>query len=167
MDYRRDYRCRKFRDYFRSAETIAFPFLELTIWGSWIGNGRELSNKELSFLSSVLKNEPLYAEDCFNEINVIVAGHFAIGELYKARQYFKMRDVIITDIDFYRYILISLEDLEGESQGLALLINFDFEQKKILLLTPVKKKENIKRISFGFLRVHPSGDELEKIAYPS
>lgn len=167
MDYRREYRCRKFRDYFKSAEIIASPFLEFAIWGSWIGNGRELSKEELDFLSSILQNDSLYAEDCYSKIYVIVAGHYATGELYKARQYFKMRDVIITEIDFYRNILTSLENLEGESQGLALIVKLDFEQKKILLLTPVKKKDKIRRISFGYLRVNPSGDELERITYPS
>jgi polynucleotide 5'-hydroxyl-kinase GRC3/NOL9 len=167
IDYRRDYRCNKFKDYFAASELLEFYFSELDALGGWIGSGNKLSIEDLNFLSIILKSNALYGEAYNNKVNVIVEGTYSVGELFKARYYFKMKEVIVTDADFYRYILISLDDCRGESQGLALLLKHDFGQRKIILLTPVKNKDNIERITFGYLRIHPSGEEIEKITYPS
>jgi polynucleotide 5'-hydroxyl-kinase GRC3/NOL9 len=167
IDYRRDYRCAKFKEYFSTAELLEFNFSELDLLGGWIGSGNKLSLEDMNFLSSILKSKTLYGEVYNNTVNVIVEGSYSVGELFKARHYFKMKDVVVTNTDFYRYILVSLDDSQGNSHGLALLLRHDFEQNKIILLTPIKNKNNIKRITFGYLRIHPSGEEIEKITYPS
>jgi polynucleotide 5'-hydroxyl-kinase GRC3/NOL9 len=166
VDYRRDYRYNKFKEYFATSELLEFYFSELDALGGWIGSGNKLSIEDLRFLSTILNSKALYGELYNNKVNVIVEGAYSVGELFKARHYFKMKEVIVTDTDFYRYILVSLDNCRGESQGLALLMKHNFEQEKIILLTPAKNKDNIKRITFGYLRIHPSGEEIEKITYP-
>jgi polynucleotide 5'-hydroxyl-kinase GRC3/NOL9 len=161
-EYRRSYREGKFRKYFSQVTKLEIGLKEVGVFGTWLGNGRRLSEREIGYLSKILATEALYGEADFDCIHLITAGPHATRELFRVRNHFGVENLKISEITSFQGRLLALNQ-EEDPLGLGILEKIDFQKMQASVLTPLRSLEKVRRIYFGALRLDSSGKELGKI----
>lgn len=163
---RRDYRRRLFADYFARARRQAFRIDQVALFGTWLGQGRRLSAKDLSLLARLIEARAVYAETSLDVLHVITSSRPAPLALYKARDYFGVRAVRTLPVESFGSRLVSLNDAR-EALALGIIESISWaepEQAPALnIVTPLGDLSRADRIHFGSLRLLPTGEELERV----
>jgi len=157
---RRVFREERFRQYFASASRHDLEWKKLRFTRLWLNTGRRLGRDELALLGVSLRTMPLYAEALGAEGLVFVRGPFSRAALYQVRNALQVSDVLVIDVEELRGTLLGLHDRDGEILALGILQDFDPEQERIRVLTPIQDPARVARVAFGSLRLEASGKEL-------
>ncbi|MCD6451717.1 MAG: hypothetical protein J7L64_05090 [Acidobacteria bacterium] len=163
MKLRREYREKKFREYFKGSKVYELSARDIGIFGSWVFRGRVLLPTERNTLADILETEILYGEDNGDAINAIASREYNVGKLYQARQQFSLKRVNIWDENFFEHILVGLYDEGLNTIALGTVDDVDFRARKIKIITPLRDITKAKGVCFGFLKVSPGGRELGKL----
>lgn len=108
---------------------------------------------------------PLYAEVSGEEGLVFVRGAFSRAALYQVRNALQVTDVLVIDVDQLRGTLLGLHDREGAFLALGILQDFDPEEERLRILSPLQDATRVKSVAFGSLRLDASGRELGEAAW--
>jgi len=157
---RRAFREERFRQYFASASRHDLEWKKLRFTRLWLNTGRRLGRDELALLGVSLRTMPLYAEALGAEGLVFVRGPFSRAALYQVRNVLQVSDVLVIDVEELRGTLLGLHGQDGDSLALGILQDFDPEQERIRVLTPIQDPARVARVAFGSLRLEASGKEL-------
>jgi polynucleotide 5'-hydroxyl-kinase GRC3/NOL9 len=157
---RRAFREERFREYFASPCRHDLEWKKLRFTRLWLNTGRRLGREGLALLGVSLQTVPLYAEALGEEGLVFVRGPFSRVALYQVRNALQVSDVMVLDVEQLRGTLLGLHDADGEFLALGILQDFDPEQEKIRVLTPIRDPARVSRVAFGSLRLEASGKEL-------
>jgi polynucleotide 5'-hydroxyl-kinase GRC3/NOL9 len=157
---RRAFREERFREYFGRASRRDLEWKGLRFIRLWLNTGRRLAREELTALGVSLQTLPVYAEAAGEEGLVFVRGSFNRAALYQVRNALQVSDVLVIDVEQLRGTLLGLHDPDGEFLALAILLDFDLEQEKLRVLSPVPDPARARSVAFGSLRLDPSGKEL-------
>ena len=80
------------------------------------------------------------------------------------KNYYKVKKVILLFPDWFSYLLVSFNNIEGLSNGLGIIKEIDFKQKKMTVYLPASVSlGNLAQIEIGQLKVKPDGSELSYI----
>lgn len=71
-----------------------------------------------------------------------------------------MADVLVIDVEQMRGTLLGLQDPDGAFLALGILEEFDPEQERLQVLSPLQDPTLVRSVAFGFLRLEASGEEL-------
>ena len=157
---RRAFREERFRKYFASAWRHDLEWKSLRFTRLWVNTGRRLDRDDLALLGVSLQTTPLYAEALGEEGLVFVRGPFSQAALYQVRNALQVSDVLVIDVEQLRGTLLGLHDRAGEFLALGILQDFDPEQERLRILTPLPDPARIAAVAFGSLRLEPSGKQL-------
>jgi len=157
---RRAFREERFREYFVSASRHDFEWKKLRFTRLWLNTGRRLGREELALLGVSLRTMPLYAEALGEEGLVFVRGPFSRAALYQVRNALQVSDVLVIDVEQLHGTLLGLHSRDGEFLALGILQDFDPEQERIRVLTPIQDPACVARVAFGSLRLEAGGKEL-------
>lgn len=157
---RRAFREERFREYFASANRHDLEWKNVRFIRLWLNTGRRLGRDELALLGVSLQTMPVYAEALGEEGLVLVRGAFSRAALYQVRNALQVSDVLVIDVEQLRGTLLGLHDRNGEFLGLGILQDFDSENERLRILTPLPDPVRIARVAFGSLRLEPTGKEL-------
>jgi polynucleotide 5'-hydroxyl-kinase GRC3/NOL9 len=157
---RRAFREERFRDYFAAASRHDLDWKDLRFSRLWLNTGRRLSRDELAVVGVSLQTMPLYAEAGNEEGLVFVRGPFSRAALYQVRTALQVSDVLVIDVEELRGTLLGLHDRDGTFLALGILQDFDLEEERIRVLTPLKDAGRISLVAFGSIRLEASGKEL-------
>jgi polynucleotide 5'-hydroxyl-kinase GRC3/NOL9 len=157
---RRAYREERFREYFTSASQHDLQWKDLRFSQLWLNTGRRLSRDQFAVLGEPLQTTPLYAEVLGEEGLVFVRGAFSRAALYQVRNALHVTDVLVVDVEQLRGTLLGLHDQHGACLALGLLQDFDPEQERLRVLTPLRDPIRVRGVAFGSIRLEPSGKEL-------
>ncbi len=163
---RRDYRRRLFADYFARARRQVFRIDQVALFGTWLGQGRRLSAKDLSLLARLIEAHVVYAETSFDVLHVITSSRPAPFAPYKARDCFGVRAVRIVPAESFGSRLVSLNNArEALALGIIESISCSEPEQALTLkiITPLSDLSGADRIYFGSLRLLPTGEELERV----
>jgi len=157
---RRAFREERFRQYFASAKRHDLEWKNVRFTRLWLNTGRRLGRDELALLGVSLQTVPLYAEALGEEGLVLVRGPFSRAALYQVRSALQVSDVLVIDVEQLRGTLLGLHDRDGECLGLGIVQDFDPENERLRILTPLPDPVRIASVAFGSLRLEPTGKEL-------
>ena len=157
---RRAFREERFREYFVSASGHDLDWKKLRFTRLWLSTGRRLGRDDLALLGVSLQTVPVYAEALGEEGLVLVRGPFSRAALYQVRNALQVSDVLVIDVEQLRGTLLGLHDRDGEFLALGILQDFDPEQERLRILTPLANPAPIAVVAFGSLRLDATGKEL-------
>ncbi len=157
---RRAFREERFGEYFASALRQDLEWKHLRFTRLWLHTGRRLGRDELAILGVSLQTMPLYAEALGEEGLVFVRGPFSRAALYQVRNALQVSDVLVIDVEQFRGTLMGLHDRDDEFLALGILQDFDPEQERLRVLTPLQDPAHTSTVAFGSLRLDPTGKEL-------
>lgn len=157
---RRAYREERFREYFAPASRHELHWKDVRFSRLWLAMGRRAGRDELRLLGVSLQTMPLYAEVSGEEGLVFVRGAFSRAALYQVRNALGVTDVLVIDVEQLPGTLLGLHDPEGTFLALGILEDFDPEQGRLQVLTPLPHPAGIRGVAFGSLRLDPCGREL-------
>ncbi|MBI1746002.1 MAG: hypothetical protein HYR55_05355 [Acidobacteria bacterium] len=159
VEFRRNYREGKFRQYFANASTLEIPLRDVGLCGTWIQKGRRLNGDETRYLAKILAVDVLYGEYEFDCIYAVTNGTHSTRELYRVRNHFGSSNLKLVTAESLDNKLLSL-NADDKLLALGLLQRIDFQDMKMRVLTPLKNLERIQRLNLGALRLKPTGKEL-------
>jgi polynucleotide 5'-kinase involved in rRNA processing len=118
---------------------------------------RRLGRDELVLLGVSLQTMPMYAGALGEEILVFVRGPFSRAALYQIRNALQVTDVLVIDVEIFRGTVLGLHGRDDEFLAPGILQDFDPEQKKLRVLTPLRDPAHVSSVVFGSLRLGVSG----------
>lgn len=159
-EHRRSYREIKFQGYFRKSMRHRFALGSVGILGSFLGSGRKLGANDLIFLSKTLDADVLHAEIGIEEVLVIVKGSYSKDGLLKVKRHFLEREIIINEIDEFKYLIAGLNDEKNNTLGIGIIEEIELPTGIITVITPVFDIESVKILHFGSIKLDLSGREI-------
>ncbi len=157
---RRAFREARFREYFASASRHDLEWKDLRFTRLWLNTGRRLDRDERAVLGVSLQTMPLHAEALGEEGLVFVRGPFSRAALYQVRNALQVSDVRVIDVEELRGTLLGLHDGDGAFLALGILQDFDPEQERLQVLSPLQVPSRVGSVAFGSIRLEASGNEL-------
>jgi polynucleotide 5'-hydroxyl-kinase GRC3/NOL9 len=157
---RRAFRGERFREYFAFASCHDVSWKDLRFTRLWLNTGRRLGRDDLALLGVSLQTMPLYAEAVGEDGMVFVRGPFSRAALYQVRNALQVSDVLVIDVEQLRGTVLGLHDRDGELLALGVLQDFDPEQGRMRVLTPLLDPGRVSTVAFGSLRLEAGGREL-------
>ncbi len=156
---RRAFREERFREYFASASRHDLEWKKLRSTRLWLNTGHRLGRDKLALLGVSLQTMPLYAEALGEEGLVFVRGSFSRAALYQVRNALQVSDVLVIDIEQLRGTVLGLHDRDGGFVALGILQDFDPEHERLRVMTSISDPARIASVTFGSLRLEPTGKE--------
>lgn len=157
---RRAYREERFREYFARAASRDLQWRDLRFSRLWLNCGRRVGQEERTVLGMSLQTAPLYGEVLGEEGLVFVRGPFSRAALYQVRSALQVSEVLVIDVEQMRGTLLGLHDGDGVFLALGLLQDFDPEQERLRVLSPLQDPSPVRGVAFGSLRLDAGGKEL-------
>lgn len=157
---RRAYREERFREYFTSASRHDLDWRDLRFSRLWLNTGRRVGRDEMTVLGVSLQAMPLYAEVSGEEGLVFVQGSFSRAALYQVRNALQATDVLVIDVEQLRGTMLGLHGRDGAFLALGILQDFDPEDERLRVLSPLQDATRVKSVAFGSIRLDVSGKEL-------
>lgn len=161
---RRKSRERKFMDYFSASTKIRLKFPELVLRRGYFGSGVPIPLQELYELSKMCGVDLLYGEEGVDEASFIVRA-------------VRRKSSIIDPVKSYmsgKYIrILDRGDVKDGVVGLgtggdfveALGVIQEIRENEIEVISPIEEPDRIKLLTFGSLKISPTGRELGRVGY--
>jgi polynucleotide 5'-hydroxyl-kinase GRC3/NOL9 len=161
-EIRREYREKKFAEYFAPSKSVKIPFNQVGFHNIWFNNGKKLNQNEYNFIEKTLDTSILYGEKFWDAIALVANGGYNRTELYKLNSHFGISNLEIIEYDKFQNLLIGLTSAQNETLALGLILDIDFCFGTLNVLTPLLEIAAVRLIEFGFIRLDRSGKELGK-----
>lgn len=154
-------RAARFARYFRDAHTHTIPMENVSLQGTWLGQGTPQPPHLATFLARTLGVCVRYAE--------MLAGHLGIvadsmpndeQSIALALGQMRARAWSVTLTGNLQHLVLGLCDSEGYCLALGLLEAADFARRTLTVHSPLRAAASIRVIRFGLARVQPDGVEL-------
>jgi len=157
---RREIRRRIFSEAFKNGREIWINLNKVGVAYSFLGTGLQASPEIVKQLEQFLNIKILYCEESPDSLLIILPNSTNINGEVKERlkETFGKREVIFSTPEKLNHLLVSFTDNTGKFLGLGCIIDFDLENQRLKIYTKVEE-EKISTISFGYLKVNPSGEE--------
>jgi polynucleotide 5'-hydroxyl-kinase GRC3/NOL9 len=157
-------RAMRFAAYFQEAAMHTYPLSEITIVGSWLGNGVAVAPHLLRFLDQCLgpNVRVYYAEQLDRHLGLMVSREIPVSaaSVGVAQQELRAKSVSITVAPRLKHLLVGLEGASGKLLGLGLLEAMDFRRGTLGVLTPVRAPAAARVLRLGGARITPEGTEV-------
>jgi len=160
---RRAVREQRFKEYFRGADYQEILLPDVGIHGPGLGTGERLGFRDINKLSNIFQAIVVHAELCSDRLFLLVEGEFAESELFTAKEYYNVREVMVVKRSELDHLLVGLNDDRNLSLGLGILRTIDLKELSVRVITPLRDASKIRNLSLGSLRVSPAGGELGQI----
>lgn len=161
---RKERREKQFSDYFRGAALKEIDFSCITLKGVFIGLGAHWKIKDIIRFNRQYQTEVVGIEKLNSKIVLIaekqqnLPGQEMIAEIKKD---YSVQQVILITQPWFKNLLISFNNRENRSNGLGIIKEIHFGQKKIITYLPEKVfLEDIAEIEMGQLKIRLDGREL-------
>ena len=163
---RREAREEKYREYFKEASSLKIDLGRLNIRGSYYYSGIALDEEDLSFLKKTLMTEVIYGEKTPEGIFIIVKERFPerFSGLFRVKKILNIENIIITEEDKFKNLLVSLDDQRGFVVSLGIIQEFDFKRKIFTIYTSLKDVSTVFSVKFGAIKIDLDGKEIGKIS---
>ena len=79
-------------------------------------------------------------------------------QMKEVKAAFDKQEVVVASLSEVKHLLIGLQGEGGKFLGLASLVDFDWERRKIKIVTKVDP-EKIASLQLGYIKVNPQGEE--------
>jgi len=157
---RREIRRRIFYKEFENGREIWIDLNKVGVAYSFLGTGSQASPETIEQLKQFLDIEILYCEESPDSLLIILPNNTLISDEVKEKlkEVFGKREVIFSSLEKLNHLLVSFTDNTGKFLGLGCIVDFDLENHRLKIYTRVEE-EKISTISFGYLKVNPSGEE--------
>lgn len=157
---RREIRRRIFYEEFENGREVWIDLNKVGVAYSFLGTGSRASPETIEQLKQFLNMEILYCEESPDSLLIIMPNNTIIGDdiRKKLKEVFNKREIIFSTLEKLNHLLVSFTDNTGKFLGLGCIVDFDLQNKRLKMYTRVKE-EKISKISFGYLKVNPSGEE--------
>lgn len=162
-EQRQAFRQRRFREYFRGAESREIPLDRIGIYGLPLGTGSRMDFRELNRLSRMLDALVIYGERSPDILFLIVEGGCGRDRIFSVKDDFGVREVLVVERTDLQSLLLGINDRRQFTRGLGILQEIDVRAGRLRLISPLSHLEEIAQVAFGSLRVDPSGVELGKV----
>jgi polynucleotide 5'-hydroxyl-kinase GRC3/NOL9 len=148
-----------YKKYMKGAKLRSFSFGWVKVKNSLLGSGGQLHNKRLETLGSLLKKMPVYSEETFDTIIVVLKRSETVNEeqINAAEEHFGKKIKVIFEGD-EEGLLVGLKDENDNFLGIGILHEVDYKRKTLKIYTPVSKKPFV--ACFGQIKLNKNFREI-------
>src|SRR3990172_8055214 len=108
---RRAVREQRFKEYFRGADFHEIHLNDVGVHGPGLGTGERLGFRDINRLSKILQAIVIYAELSADRLFLLVDGEYAGGELFTAREHYKVREILVLKRAEIDHLLVGLSEI--------------------------------------------------------
>jgi polynucleotide 5'-hydroxyl-kinase GRC3/NOL9 len=148
---RADLRAMLLRKYFENAGTLTLDVRKVRFERTYIGTGEPLEPKQFG------KNV-IHAEKVPEGLILIVERSFTPKEIEMLESKFGPIRIIRKGLE--RNVIVGLTNETNELVALGIVENFDWENNRIIVTTPIMDADSVKAIQVGSMKVAKSGKEI-------
>ncbi len=166
--YKRSRENRKFlreilyRKSLEGGREITLGFEQIGLRYTLLGSGSQPDPEKIQEIKQVLGCSPVYAEESPDLLYVILPDE-EVEMTRETTKYLEKRlrklEVYIAQKKDFENLLVAFQDQNNEHSGIGIIKRVDFKNRKITFYTSAKK-EKIKFVQFGLLKVSEEGEEL-------
>ena len=164
---RKKRRERQFKIYFRDSVITDIDFTTLPITGIYFDSNFLADTKIVTQLKEKYQLEAISGDIIDSRMLLILPGPptmLSQDIVTDIKKCYKVKQIILLFPDWFSYLLVSFDNIEGLSNGLGIIKEIDFKQKKMTVYLPASVSlENLAQIEVGQLKVKPDGSELSYI----
>ena len=153
----------RFKEYFRGADFLEIALHDVGVHGPGLHTGERLGFRDINKLSKILQGIVVHAELSTDRLFLLLEGNYDEDELYTARQQYGVREVEVMKTSELDHLLIGLNDNQNRCLGLGILRTIDLKEQTLRVITPIRDASPIHNLSFGTIRVSPTGVELGQV----
>ncbi|HUK99224.1 MAG TPA: Clp1/GlmU family protein [Nitrospirota bacterium] len=150
----------RFKEYFRGADFQEIALHDVGIHGPGLGTGERLGFRDINKLSKIIQGIVVHAELSADRLFILVEGDYAGDELFTAKEQYGVREIITVKFSEIDHLLVGLNDEKNLCLGLGILRSIDVKELSVRVITPLSDVSGVRHLSFGSLRVSPTGKEL-------
>ena len=150
----------RFKEYFRGADFQEIALHDVGIHGPGLGTGERLGFRDINKLSKILQGVVVHAELSADRLFILVEGDYAGDELFTAKEQYHVREITTLKSSEVDHLLVGLNDEKNLCLGLGILRSIDVKELAVRVITPLRDVSRVRHLSFGSLRVSPTGKEL-------
>jgi len=140
-----------FARYFENAKRVELDMRKCSVFGKLLGSGREIE-------PACFGNHVVYVESTGNELFLVSEEELSEGEVERIRKFFGKVKWIKTGEE--KGLLAGLLGADGRMLGLGIIERVDFRRKKLIVISPVDRIEEVMAVRVGTIRIKPSGEEI-------
>lgn len=163
QDYRSRRRRAMFFEEFHKAERHIIPLEQAVCWNTWFSAGVPLKWQYKKQVEDALRSKLLHAEVVGQGIYIVTETAYYPPGISVLQQTFKTRDITIVPASALKNVLVGLIDGGLNCLNTGILQAVDFQQRHLIVLSPIKTVSPIRVVVFGSMRVQADGVELGKI----
>jgi polynucleotide 5'-hydroxyl-kinase GRC3/NOL9 len=164
---RKKRREKQFKIYFRDSLITDIDFTTLPITGIYFDSNFLSYTEIITQLKEKYQLEVISGDIIDSKMILILPGPPTILSqdiVTDIKKCYKLKQIILLFPDWFSYLLVSFNNKEGFSNGLGIIKEIDFKQKKMTVYLPASiSLENLAQIEIGQLKVKPDGSELSYI----
>ncbi|MGD9552519.1 MAG: Clp1/GlmU family protein, partial [Candidatus Caldatribacteriota bacterium] len=164
---RKKRREKQFKIYFRDSLITDIDFTTLPITGIYFDSIFLSDTEIITQLKEKYQLEVISGDIIDSKMILILPGPPTILSqdiVTDIKKCYKLKQIILLFPDWFSYLLVSFNNKEGFSNGLGIIKEIDFKQKKMTVYLPASiSLENLAQIEIGQLKVKPDGSELPYI----
>lgn len=167
---RKKRREKQFKIYFRDSLIRDIDFTTLSITGIYFDSIFLSDTEIITQLKEKYQLEVISGDIIDSKMILILPGpptilsQDIVNIVTDIKKCYKLKQIILLFSDWFSYLLVSFNNKEGLSNGLGIIKEIDFKQKKMTVYLPASiSLENLAQIEIGQLKVKPDGSELPYI----
>ena len=161
---RKNRRQGKFQEYFKNLKLSDFNLFEIPLIGSCYNEKNILSEDKVLLFNQKYFLDVLSVEIQDNKAVLIVENPQGLlkSDLFsEIKECLKVERIVIIPQTWFDNILVSFKNKQGLSDGLGIVYNINFKQKKLrAYIRKDTKLNSIEQIELGQIKVKPGGIEL-------
>ena len=161
---RKNRRQGKFQEYFKNLKLSDFNLFEIPLIGSCYNEKNILSEDKVLLFNQKYFLDVLSVEIQDNKAVLIVEnpqGSLKSDLFSEIKEHLKVERIVIIPPTWFDNILVSFKNKQGLSDGLGIVYNINFKQKKLrAYIRKDTKLNSIEQIELGQIKVKPGGIEL-------
>jgi polynucleotide 5'-hydroxyl-kinase GRC3/NOL9 len=155
---------RRFASYFSRSSILKIDLGNVSLRRGYFGGGLPISSSRLYEISKIFGADFLYGEEGKDEALFIVRSAGYIPALVsKVQGFIQKSSIRIVPLGDLEGVIVGLGNKGGFVLGLGIFSSM--EEGTISILTPLKDVSRVKTITFGTLKLEPSGKEVGKLSY--
>jgi polynucleotide 5'-hydroxyl-kinase GRC3/NOL9 len=161
---RKERRRKQFRSYFQGSILRDIDFSSIPLRGVFSGGAKLWEQKEIEQINQRYRTEIISVEKANSKMILIIESQQNIPDqeiIADIKKHYSVQQIIIITQPWFKSLLISFNNQDNQSDGLGIISEIRFQQKKITAY--VQDKVLLKataQIEIGQLKISPDGMEL-------
>lgn len=139
--------------YFEGAGRLVLDLRRVRFERSYLGTGKPIDAQTMGLGAQVV-----YGEEIPEGLLLVTKRKLSDEKLRELESKFKSVKVIREGDE--RSVIVGLVNDVNELIGLGIVEKIDYERGQMVVLTPVKKAEEVSSVQFGSMKIKPTGEEI-------